>query len=186
MPRPRLAFGPEVRHPRSERYPADFGSGKIKKRVATLCPHPTTSVFSTRPRPQLALNSGPAGDRGHLGPAVVVHPVIDSPVGAVASPSPIPVRSVPPSPVGFKPASEPGGKGGRPGGTSVKLFPPRARPMAIPSRHTARVDLSADGCPEWGSNFCLLSTRGSAVYWERVNTVREIEVLSTESVYPEK
>ena len=59
--------------------------------------------------------------RGHSGPAVVVHPVIDSPVGAVASPSPIPVRSVPPSPVGFKPASEPGCKGGRPGGTSVKL-----------------------------------------------------------------
>ena len=52
--------------------------------------------------------------------------------------------------------------------------------MATPSRHTARVDLSADGCPEWGSNFCLISTRGSTVYWERVNTVREIEVLSTE------
>ena len=178
MPRPRLAFGPDVRHPRSEHYPAEFGSGKIKKRVTTLCTHPTTSVFSSRPRPQLALTSGPAGDRGHVGPAVVVHPVVE--VSAVASPSPIPVRSVPPSPVGFKPASEPGCKGGRPGGTSVKLFSPRARPMATPSRHTARVDLSADGCPEWGSNFCLLSTRGSTVYCERVNTVREIEVLSTE------
>ena len=111
MSRPKLAFGPEVRHPRSDRYPTEFSSSRIQKRVVTLCSPPTASVFSARPRPRLALTSGPAGERGHSGPAVVVHPVIDSPVGAVASPSPIPVRSVPPSPVGFKPASEPGGTG---------------------------------------------------------------------------
>ena len=99
--------------------------------------------------------------------------MIHAPSAAMV-PATVPVRSVP------RPIPELGVSVDRPGGTAVRLFSPQPRLMATPSRHAAHVDLSDDGCPSWGSNLCMLSTRGSAVYWERVATVREIEVLCTE------
>ena len=58
----------------------------------------------------------------------------------------------------------------------------------IPGSHNKTLDLRSwlgvikeqTGCPAWGAEFCLHTAWGAAVYLERVATVQEIEVLSTE------
>ena len=66
------------------------------------------------------------------------------------------------------------------GRVAAQLFSARPRQFIAPSRGTGSSEIGGDGCPEWGAECCRRSAWGSAVYLERVDTVREIEVLSTE------
>ena len=62
----------------------------------------------------------------------------------------------------------------------AKLFTTWPRSFVAPAHGSSSVDLSDDGCPAWGAEFCLHSAQGTTVYLEQAATIQEVEVLSTE------